>query len=92
MAVLFGDKFPDGWIRTSCIQYMIDSDPNGFIIDKDAIPPYPESEPGLGWVQFYKPETKEWRYDPIKVPYTKEEALLEIAKAIRELSTTLKDR
>jgi hypothetical protein len=92
MAVLYGDKMPDGWIKTSCIQYMQESDPNGFSIDHNTMPPYPDPEPGKGWVQFYNPETNEWRYDPIKVPYSKEECLLEIAAAIRELASAIKEK
>jgi hypothetical protein len=92
MAVLYGDKMPDGWVRTSCIQYMQESDPNGFTIEHNKMPPYPDPEPGLGWVQFYNPETNEWRYDPIKVPYTTEQAILEVAAALREVSKALKAR
>jgi hypothetical protein len=92
MAVLYGDKMPDGWIRTSCIQYQQDSDPNGFTIDHNKIPPYPDLEPGKGWVQFYNPDTKEYRYDPIKVPYTTEQAILEVASALREVAQALKER
>lgn len=92
MAVLFGDRCPDGWVRTSCIQYLIDADPNGFTVDKDTIPPYPDSSPGVGWVQFYNPSSNQWRYDPVKIPYTQEEALLEIASAIRQLADTLKEK
>jgi len=47
---------------------------------------------GVGWVQYYHPGKDEWKIKQIKVPYTKEESLLEIAAAIRELAQAIKER
>lgn len=93
MAVLFGEAAnADGWIKTTMIQYQMDSHENGYPINADDIPEYPEGGMGVGWVQYYHPRKDEWKFEQIKVPYTKEESLLEIAAAIRELAQAIKEK
>ena len=93
MAVLFGEA-PNagGWIKTTMIQYKMDSHENGYTINADDIPEYPEGGMGVGWVQYYHPSKNEWKFEQIKVPYTKEESMLEIAAAIRELAQAIKEK
>lgn len=93
MAVLFGEApNADGWIKVTMIQYKIDSHENGHFIKADDIPDYPEGGMGVGWVQYYHPDKEEWKFEQIKIPYTKEESLLEIAAAIRELAQAIKEK
>ena len=93
MAVVFGEA-PDaeGWIKVTMIHYKMDSHENGFTIDPEDIPDYPEGGFGVGWVQYYHPGKDEWKFEQIKVPFTKEETLLEIASAIRELAQAIKEK
>lgn len=90
MAVLFGDKQKDGWLRVSQIQYQMDAHPNGHTIKIEKMPPYPPRQPGVAWVQMYNPKTKKWRYDKEAVPLTQEESLQEIAAAVRELAEAVR--
>jgi len=92
MAVLFGEHKENGWLTVHSIQYQIEEHPNGYIVDPKDIPPYPDFTPGVGWVQMYNPETKEWRYDKMFRPHTESEAMLEIAAAIRELAAVLSNK
>ena len=93
MAVLFGEaQNAEGWVKTTMIQYKMDRHENGYSINADDIPDYPESGNGVGWVQYYHPGRAEWKYEQIKVPFTKEEALLEVASAIRELAQAVAQR
>lgn len=93
MPVLFGEApSADGWVKTTMIQYAMDSHENGYYISADDIPEYPEAGRGVGWVQYYHPGKSEWKFEKIKVPYTKEESMLEIAAAIRELAQTIKEK
>ena len=93
MAVLFGQG-PDaeGWVKTSSIQYKMDSHENGHTINADDIPDYPEGGFGVGWTQHYHPDKGAWEFRQVKVPYTKEESMLEIATAIRELAQAIKEK
>lgn len=93
MAVVFGEA-PDaeGWIKVTMIQYKIDHHEDGFFVDADDIPQYPESGMGVGWVQYYHPSRDEWKFEQIKVPYKLEETVLEVAAAIRELAQAIKER
>lgn len=93
MAVLFGE-LPDkeGWIKVSMIRYNIDSHEDGHSINKEDIPDYPKGGKGVGWVQYYHPEKREFKYKEIEVSYTKEESMLEIAAAIRELAQVIKEK
>jgi len=93
MAVVFGEApNAEGWIKVTMIQYQIDSHENGHTINPKNIPEYPEGGFGVGWVQYYHPSKDEWKFEQIKVPYTKEETLLEIASAIRELAQAIKEK
>lgn len=92
MAVLFGEIRDGGWIQTTCIQYEIESHPNGYVIDHNDIPPYPDATPGVGWMQMYNPGTKERRYDKVFRPHTEAEAMIEIVAAIRELAAVLSNK
>jgi len=93
MAVVFGEA-PDeeGWIKVTMIHYKMDSHENGHTIEPEDIPEYPEGGMGVGWVQYYHPGKDEWKFEKIKVPFTKEETLLEIASAIRELAQAIKEK
>ena len=93
MGVLFGHS-PDaeGWVKTYSIQYKIDSHENGYSINTDDIPDYPRSKFGVGWEQYYHPGKDEWKFEQVEIPYTKEESMLEIAKAIRELAQAIKEK
>lgn len=93
MAVLFGEApSADGWIKVTMIQYKMDGHENGYSISAADIPDYPEGGMGVGWVQYYRPAKDEWKFEQIKMPYTKEESLLEIAAAIRELAQAIKEK
>ena len=93
MAVVFGEAPNDeGWIKVTMIHYKMDNHENGHTVDAENIPEYPESGMGVGWVQYYHPAKNEWKFEQIKVPFTKEETLLEIASAIRELAQTIKEK
>ena len=93
MAVVFGDKTTsDGWLRVTCIQWQMDSHENGYSVDAKDIPDYPKTARGKAPVQMYHPETKQWRFDEIDVPLTKEQILEELVDAVRELTAVLKER
>ncbi len=89
MAVVFGEAQADGWIKVTMISYQMDEHENGFSVPHEEIPPYPEHIPGVGHVQMYHPKKDLWRYDRIKVPFTQEEVLLEIATSINGLTAVL---
>ena len=93
MAVLFGEG-PDseGWVKASVIQHKMDNHENGYVVNNDDIPEYPEGGKGVGWVQYYHPKQNKWKFEPVKVPFTKEESMLEIAAAIRELAQAIKEK
>jgi len=93
MAVLFGNwAEEDGWIDVSLINYKMDSHENGYSVDEKDIPTAPRSGRGVGWAQMYHPEKREFKYKETEVPYTKEESMLEIAAAIRELAQVIKEK
>jgi len=85
MAVIFGEKQKDGWLKVTMIQYQLDKHPNGHSFNAEKIPPYPPHKPGVGHVQMYNPKTKKFRYDKVEVPLSQEEAMQELATAMREL-------
>ena len=90
MAVVFGEKQKDGWLKVTMIQWQLDKHPNGHTVKAEKIPPYPERVPGVGHIQMFNPKTKKWRYDVEKVPLTQDEVLADIAMAIRELATEVR--
>ena len=93
MAVVFGDKkTSDGWLRVTCIQWQIDSHENGYSVDAQDIPDYPTMPKGKAAVQMYNPETNQWKFDEIDVPLTQEQILEDLAGAVRELITVLKEK
>ncbi len=92
MAVVFGDKTIDGWLRVTCIQWQMDSHENGRSVNAEDIPEYPTMPRGKAAVQMYNPTTNEWRFDEIDVPLTKEQILEELVEAVRELTSVLKER
>ena len=92
MAVVFGDKTTDGWLRVTCIQYQMDSHENGYSVNAEDIPDYPTMPRGKSAVQMYSPTTKQWRFDETDVPLTKEQILEELVEAVRELTAVLKER
>ena len=85
MAVIFGEKQKDGWLKVTQIAYQIEKHPNGHSVKAEKIPPYPPRKPGVGYVQMFNQKTKKFRYDTVEVPLTQEESLQEVASAIREL-------
>jgi len=46
MAVVFGDKTTDGWLRVTCIQYQMNSHENGYSVNAEDIPDYPTMPTG----------------------------------------------
>jgi hypothetical protein len=92
MAVVFGDKTTDGWLRVTCIQYQMNSHENGYSVNAEDIPDYPKMPRGKAAVQMYNPTTNEWRFDETDVPLTKEQILEELVEAVRELTSVLKER
>lgn len=94
MAVVFGtwSEEEEGWLDVSLINYKMESHENGYIADEKDIPTTPRARMGIGYVQMYHPKTKTWKLKEIDVPYTKEESLLEIAAAIRELAQAIKEK
>jgi hypothetical protein len=92
MAVVFGDKTTDGWLRVTCIQWQMDSHENGHSVNAEDIPDYPTMPRGKAAVQMYNPTTNEWRFDKVDVPLTKEQILEELVDAVRELTAVLKER
>ena len=71
MPVIFGDKREDGKIVVGCIQHQIESHPNGISVDK--VPEYPTPIRGKSPVQLFDPIKKEFLYEQIDRPLTKEE-------------------
>jgi hypothetical protein len=92
MAVVFGDKATDGWLKVTCIQYKINSHENGHTVNIEDIPSYPTMPRGKSAIQMYNPELNQWRFDEVDVPLTKEQILEELVDAVRELTTVLKER
>lgn len=93
MAVIFGEgPDTDGWVKVTVIQYQMEEHENGYSVDVDDIPSYPETGMGVGWVQCYHPQKNEWKFDEIKIPYTEAEGMLEVAAAIRELAQAIKEK
>ena len=91
MAVIFGEKQADGWLKVTMIQWKLDKHPNGHSIKAEKIPEYPPRTPGVGHVQMFNPKTKKFRFDEIAVPLTKEEALQDIGNAVRELTASVQE-
>lgn len=92
MAVVFGNKTENDWIRVTCIQWKMDKHENGYTVNSDEIPEYPSVQKGKAPVQMYNPITNEWKFDLIDVPLTKEQILEELVDAVRELTAVLKER
>jgi len=91
MAVVFGEKQKDGWIKVTMISYQMEDHPNGHTVKTEKIPQYPARTPGIEHVQMFNPKTKKWRYDKVQVPLTNEESLQDIAASIRELADAIRE-
>jgi hypothetical protein len=92
MALMFGMNRPDGMVQITEIQYQKDSDPRGgYQVDAANIPDYPTPKLGVGYTMLYNPDTKEFVFEESYRPHTKEEAILEVAAAIRELAQAVKE-
>lgn len=92
MAVVFGDNQKGDWIRVTCIQYEMEEHPNGYTIKASDVPEYPFKKPGKSSVMLFNVNTKEWKFDDVDAPYTQEEALLEIASALREIAKAINNK
>ncbi len=91
MALMFGMNRPDGLIQITEIQYQKDSDPRGgHYVNADDIPQYPNPKPGIGYTMLYDPEKKEFIFEEGFRPHTTEEAILEVAAALREVAQALR--
>jgi hypothetical protein len=92
MAVIFGDKKEGDWLRVTCIQWQMESHEDGYSIPKESVPEYPQGGFGVGYEMWLNTENRTFKFNEIKVPHTKEEALMEIAFAIKDLAQALKER
>lgn len=93
MALMFGVNRPDGLVQITEIQYQKDSDPRGghYIAASD-IPDYPDPKLGVSFTMLYNPETKEFVFEEGFRPHTTEEAILEVAAALRELAEAVRGK
>lgn len=93
MALMFGMDRPDGLVQITEIQYQKDSDPRGgHYIDARDIPEYPNPKLGVSYTMLYNPSTKEFLFEEGFRPHTTEEAILEVAAALRELAEAVKGK
>lgn len=91
MALMFGMERPDGLVQITEIQYQKDSDPRGgHPVDARDIPDYPRPTPGVGHIMLYNPGTKEFSFEETHRPHSTEEAILEVAAALREIAAALR--
>ena len=88
---MFGMNRPDGLVQITEIQYQKDSDPRGgYQTDAAAIPEYPHPTPGIAHVMLFNPETREFTFEETYRPHSTEEAILEVAAALREVAAAIK--
>jgi hypothetical protein len=73
MAVIFGDTREDGKIVVGCVQYQIESHPNGTKVDK--VPDYPQPTKGKNDVMLYDPKTKQFSFEKVDRPLTPDEQM-----------------
>jgi hypothetical protein len=93
MALMFGMNRPDGMVQITEIQYQKDSDPRGgYQINAADIPEYPTPKLGVGYTMLYNPEAKEFVFEESYRPHTTEEAILEVALALRELAEAVRSK
>ena len=93
MPLIFGEQpNEDGWIKVTMVHYKMEDHPDATFVEEGSIPEPPQGGMGVGWVQMFHPETKKFKFDQIKVPYTDVESRLEIANAIRELAQAIKEK
>jgi hypothetical protein len=91
MALMFGTERPDGRVQITEIQYQRDSDPRGgHAVDARDIPEYPQPRPGIGHTMLFDPATREFSFEEHPRPYSTEEAILEVAAALREIAAALR--
>ena len=91
MALMFGMTRPDGLVQITEIQYMKDSDPRGgYKVEAIDIPEYPRPQPGVGHTMLYNPATAEFTFEETYRPHSTEEAILEVAAALREIAAALR--
>ena len=91
MALMFGMNRPDGKVQITEIQYQKESDPRGgYQVDAIDIPEYPRPAPGIGHIMLYDPETKAFSFEETYRPHSTEEAILEVASALREIAAALR--
>jgi hypothetical protein len=91
MALMFGMTRPDGLVQVTEIQYQKDSDPRGgYRVEAADIPDYPRPQPGIGHVMLYNPATAEFTFEETHRPHSTEEAILEVAAALREIAAALR--
>lgn len=93
MALLFGTPKTNGLIQVNQIQYQNDNESNGgYKVDADNIPEYPNPKPGIGYTMMFNPKTSEFTFEECYRPYSTEEAILEVAAAMRELAQAIKEK
>jgi hypothetical protein len=93
MALMFGMDRPDGMVQITEIQYQKDSDPRGgHQIDPKDIPEYPDPKIGVSYTMLYNPDTKTFVFEEGYRPHTQEEAILEVAAALRELAEAVRSK
>lgn len=71
MPVIFGEKREDGKIVVGCVQYMIESHPNGISVNK--VPDYPAPVKGTNDIMIFDPKTKKFEFEQVVRPLTKDE-------------------
>lgn len=93
MALMFGANRPDGLVQVTEIQYLRDNDPRGgYQVDAKDIPEYPAPRPGVGHTMLFNPATSKFSFEETARPYSTEEAILEVAAALRELAEAVRSR
>ena len=93
MALIFGMQKPNGLLQVTEIQYQKDSDPRGgHRVEADDIPEYPNPKPGIAYTMMFNSETSEFSFEETSRPHTTEEAILEVAAAMRELAQAIKEK
>lgn len=87
MAVLSGDKRPDGKIRVW--QYNEKDNYRAGFETVDKIPPFPPYKRGVTWVMIYDPKTKEFEFEEESRKLDEAEALELVAEALNRIADKL---
>jgi len=87
MAVLSGDKRPDGKIRVW--QYNEKDNYRAGWITVDTIPPFPPYKRGVLWVMIYDPQTDKFEFEEEPRKLDEAEALELVAEALNRIADNL---